>query len=148
MKAVRKIIWKSDQEPAILRLRDAVKNESELEIIPEEVPVGESQGNGEVEGAIKLVKGTVRSMRLALQSKYGVLIKGDHPIVGWMVSEAAESINRYQVGSDGKTRRQRLRLGEGSTWRHNETQRSRARETVMEPEMETETMCIYLILRT
>ena len=47
-------------------------------------------------------------MRLSLQTHYGILIGEDHPIVLWLIREAAESINRYQVGPDGKTRRQRL----------------------------------------
>ena len=48
----KKLILKSDQEPSIIALRNAVTNESNIEIIPEEVPIGESQSNGEVEGVI------------------------------------------------------------------------------------------------
>ncbi len=44
-----KIVFKCDQEPAIVALRDAVKRELQMAVVPEESPVGESQSNGEVE---------------------------------------------------------------------------------------------------
>jgi hypothetical protein len=46
-------------------------------------------------------------MRLALESRYKRKITEEHNIIPWLVKEAADSINRYQVGSDGKTRRER-----------------------------------------
>ena len=58
-----KIVLKCDQEPAIVSLRDAIKRELGTTTVPEESPVGESQSNGEVEGAIKLIKAQIRTMR-------------------------------------------------------------------------------------
>ena len=53
----KKINLKTDQEPAILALRSAVKVEALADcIIPEASPVGESQSNGMIEQ----VGGTVR----------------------------------------------------------------------------------------
>ena len=57
-----------------MALRDAIKNESKLDIIPQETPEGESQSNGRVEGSIELIKGQVRTMRLALQSRHDRVI--------------------------------------------------------------------------
>ena len=91
-----------------MALRNAVKGDVAIDVIPEENPIGESQANGDVEGAIRMVKAQVRTMRLALQSLYNTVIGEDHPIVAWMVAEAADSINRYQIGADGKTRRERV----------------------------------------
>ena len=55
-----KIILKCDEEPGIVALRTAVKAElsehHKIEVIPEDVPVGESQANGEVENAVRMVK--------------------------------------------------------------------------------------------
>ncbi len=70
--------------------------------------MGESQSNGEVEGAIKLIKAQIRTMRLGLQSRYNTVIQESDAIVAWMIAEAADSINRFQIGLDGKTRRQRV----------------------------------------
>ena len=67
----KKLNLKCDQEPAIIALRNAVKAESTIDIVPEEVPVGESQANGEVEQAINRVKAQVRTMRLSLQEHIG-----------------------------------------------------------------------------
>ena len=70
--------------------------------------MGESQSNGEVEGIIALIKGKIRTMRLAIQTRYQTIIKGDHNIVPWMIRESAEYVNRFQIGEDGKTTYERL----------------------------------------
>ena len=43
------VILKSDQEPRIVALCDAVKNGWHGEVVPEASPIGESTSNGEVE---------------------------------------------------------------------------------------------------
>ena len=42
----RRMILKSDDEPAIVALKAAAKLEGKVEIVPEESPVGDSQSNG------------------------------------------------------------------------------------------------------
>ena len=66
-----RMILKSDQEPAILNLLKAVKNEraEDIEIMLEQSPVGEHQSNGEVEITVQLLEGQLRSMKLALESR-------------------------------------------------------------------------------
>ncbi len=58
---LRRMIVRSDQEPALLELLRAVKAErpEDLEIQPEQSPVGESKSNGEIERAIQTVQGQV-----------------------------------------------------------------------------------------
>ena len=46
MLGYRKLIFKSDNEPAIKALKQAINNERQEEIIMEESPVGESASNG------------------------------------------------------------------------------------------------------
>ena len=67
-----RLILKSDQEPSVLELLEAVKRErpEKLEILPEESPVGEHKSNGEVERAIQTVQGQMRTFKLAMQSRY------------------------------------------------------------------------------
>ena len=101
---------KSDQEPAIVALREAVKAalaDEKIEVMPEESPLGESQANGEVENSVRMIKAQVRKLRLSLESRYKVKLREDHPIIPWLVAEAAEAINRFQIGLDGKSRRER-----------------------------------------
>ena len=42
----KKTVLKSDNEPAIIALKNAIKNEVGIEVIMEEFPVGESEANG------------------------------------------------------------------------------------------------------
>lgn len=67
---------KSDQEPAIMMLKAAaakiVQSATGKAIVMEDSPVGESQSNGLVEGAVKEVKGIIRSLRWAVEQLHGV----------------------------------------------------------------------------
>ena len=58
----RRMLFKSDQEPSILALKEAVTEVMGIEVIPEESPVGESQSNGNIERAVRTVKGQIRTM--------------------------------------------------------------------------------------
>ena len=104
-----KFVLKDDQEPSIKAFREAVirrvgaiKGDG-VQIIPEESPVGGSQSNGDVEAAIKQVQGQIRTMRLAVQARYKTVLTDNHQIMTWLVPHAAESLNRYLIGVDGKT---------------------------------------------
>ena len=72
-----RVIIKSDQEPAIRALLQAVKNErgdemnieKRVELIPEKSPVGESRANGEVERYVQTVQGQVRTLKMSLETR-------------------------------------------------------------------------------
>ena len=98
-----KMIIKSDCEPAILALKDAVKSERSEEIMFEESPAKESESNGEVERAVQEVQGRIRSIKLGLEMRYGRRIKRDEHIVPWMIRHAAQMRNRIAIRTDGKT---------------------------------------------
>ena len=52
----KKILLKSDQEPALLALLREVKTASGIDVvIPENSPVGESQSNGTIERAVQSI---------------------------------------------------------------------------------------------
>ena len=104
-----RLIVKSDQEPAILALKMEVRKNLKEEVMFEESPVGESQSNGEVERAVRTVKGQVRTMKEALDSRYGSRIPSDHPVIAWLPRHAAATVSRYQVGKDGKTAYERTK---------------------------------------
>ena len=48
-------------------------------------------------------------MRDALESRYRMRIDGHNPIIPWMVTHAAATISRFQVGEDGRTPFERIR---------------------------------------
>ena len=94
---------KSDGEPAIISLKEAVKRESEIDMVLEESPVGEHQANGDIEGAIRQVQGQFRTMKDALETRYNERIKGDHNSIPWLFSHAASTINRVRKDYEGMT---------------------------------------------
>ena len=76
---VKRFIFKSDQEPAILALKERVietfgKN---YKVIPEESLVGDHQANGEIENAIKEFEKQIRVLKLAREQKMQLLLKDD-----------------------------------------------------------------------
>ena len=107
-----KVIYRSDQEPAILDLKDRVKNEVSLftEVVLESTPVGDSQANGAIENANQYIKAQIKTMFASLQDRYKREIPEDHNCMAWLITHAAACINRYSIGEDGKTAYQRIRM--------------------------------------
>ena len=103
----KKLILKSDNEIAIIALKQAVKRERDQDIILEESPEYDSMGNGEVERSIQEVQGQIRTIKLNLEANYNTKIKEDHPAIPWLVAHAGSIITRYKIGEDGKTAYQR-----------------------------------------
>ena len=98
-----RVILKSDQEPAIISLKDAVKSEVRADVVMEESPEYESRSNGEVERAIQTIQGQFRAMKDRLESRYNQRINGDHPCLPWLIAHASDTVNRYHVYMDGRT---------------------------------------------
>ena len=100
-----KLTLKSDQEPAIRELLDAVKRErtEPIDIMLEESPVGEHKSNGEVENTAQVIQGQVRTLRLGIQARYQTILRSDHPIMPWLIKHSALLINVCKVGEDGRT---------------------------------------------
>ena len=69
----------------------------------EESAVGDSQGNGLAEHAVREVKAKVRTVCLQTKELHGTEIKADHPCLPWLVEYAAMSINVGRRGPDGRT---------------------------------------------
>ena len=125
----KRIVLKSDQEPAILALKAEVKRTSDIEIVPEMSPVGDSQSNGRAERAVRTMKGQFRTMKEALDSRYKDRIPASHAVLSWMPRHSAASVTRYQVGKDGKTAYERLNERSSKrTWRSSAKQCGSSRQ--------------------
>ena len=104
-KEIRKELWNE-----IIEISNKAKNMREDSsddnpggvVILENSPVGESQSNGIVEGAVRRIQGQVRTLKLSTQSRYKQELPGNHDAITWMIRHASELITRYQVGADGK----------------------------------------------
>ena len=99
----KKVIIKSDQEPAIMALKEEVRRRLDQDVIFEESPIGESQSNGRVERVVRTVKGHIRTMKEALDSRFQERIPLDHQVMSWLPRHAAATISRYHTGKDGRT---------------------------------------------
>ena len=109
-----RVIMKSDDEPAIKALKEAVKGATKVEVILEEAKTGDHQANGAVEQAVNETKKQVRAMKSWLEEKLGVVIDDRHAILTWLARHANFLITRYRIGQDGKTGYERLK---GKRWK-------------------------------
>ena len=105
----REAIIKTDQEPAIINLKNKVMNELGMEMVPEESPVGESQSNGDIENTIRRVEGLVRTMKQGVEDRYNTIIGESHVILPWLVRHSGATLSRYQRGRDGLSGYRRLK---------------------------------------
>ena len=80
-----------------------------VEVIDEESPVGDHQGNGEIEAAIRELEKHIRVLKDSVERKSQLVIKDDHPIMAWIPQHAGFLLSRFQVAADGKTAHERLK---------------------------------------
>ena len=101
------IILKSDGEPAIVAVREALARCHGGRVTPEQPPPGEHQSNGLAEVTGRHVRDHARVPKLHLQRRLGRKVADDEPIMPWLLRWAAMSMSRFQRGQDGLTAYQR-----------------------------------------
>ena len=104
-----KLILRSDGEPAIRSLLDRVADLRRGETILENSPVGDSQANGLAERAVQSVQKQTRILKLATERAYKYKIGVEHPCFPWMVEHAADLLDKFVVGKDGRTEYERTK---------------------------------------
>ena len=97
--------WGCDSEPSILALFRVVKLAWTCDVVQETSAEGDPQSNGAAECSVRVVKGHVRSIKLAVESAWGVEVPADHDLLTWLVPYAASMHRRFAVGRDCKTAR-------------------------------------------
>jgi hypothetical protein len=123
-----RVLIRCDGEPALKALRNAITKGLPDGATPIVTPVGESQSNGGIEGAVRLVKDLLRVHLMALEAKIGARFPTGHPVLTWLVEHVSDLISKHMVGVDGKTgyerlfgrpsREEGLEFGETLHWRH------------------------------
>ncbi len=103
-----RVLIRTDGEPALLALRNAIIKGLPDGATPISTPVGESSSNGGIEGAVKIVKGMLRVHLAALEKKISARFPSGHPVLTWLVEHVTDIISKYMVGVDGKTGYERL----------------------------------------
>ena len=102
------IAVKTDNEPALVDLRNEVIKKLHVGVMVIKPPVGESQSNGSIEGCVKTFKGLLRVHLAALERKVDLHLPSAHPLTGWLVEHVADLTTKYLQASDGKTAYNRL----------------------------------------
>ena len=103
-----KVIIKTDNEPAILALRDLILAKLQISVLEEEPQPHESQSNGAVENGVKLINGLLRVHLMALERKLEHRVPSKHPLMAWLVEHVADVSKKYLRGIDGRTAYERL----------------------------------------
>ena len=99
---------KSDQENAIIAVKQAVAEMRRGQTSLIESPSQESKSNGRMEKAIQMYQGQLRTLKLSLEADMGVEIDVNMKTFAWLSLWAATTINRYHIGVDGQTAFQRV----------------------------------------
>ena len=71
------ILLKSDEDPALLKLLQAVKNEraEDIEMLLEKSHTGEPSANVEVKHDVRGVRRQMRTMKMALAPRYDMMLR-------------------------------------------------------------------------
>ncbi len=93
---------KSDQEPAVVSVLNKVGElraaEGGGKMVSEASPVKDSKGKGLVERAIQTAEGMVRVLKSQLEEGWKMKIDSKHPVLTWLIGQAAVLLNRFEVG--------------------------------------------------
>ena len=102
---LRRLVFESDQEPAILALKQAVRESMPTVefVMEEESPIEEHQSNGTIEVTVREIQKHVRVMKSALEERMKCEVPSRHPKLAFLVGLAGRLMSRYQVGRDGRT---------------------------------------------
>ena len=80
-----KVSIKSDQEPAMVALQEAIRKERQAHTISTNSPVGESECNGRAENAIRIVNDKTGILMAQLEDGIGEKVPQGFDIIPWMV---------------------------------------------------------------
>ena len=97
------LILKSDGEPAIVAVREALARCHGGRITPEQPPTGEHQANGAAEEAGRTIRDHARVLKIDLQLKLGKNIEVSEPIMPWLIRWSAMAVSRFKPGTDKRT---------------------------------------------
>ena len=97
------MILKSDGEPAIVAVREALARCHGGRITPVQLPRGEHQANGLAEVTGRHIRDHVRVLKLHLQARLKRKVAQGEPIMPWLLRWAAMTLSRFGKGKDGKT---------------------------------------------
>ena len=106
-----RVTLRADQEPALVDLlRSIGRLRHDGHTILELATVEDSKSNGFAERAVRSVEEMVRTLKVDLERRLEARVPIDSPALPWLVEHAVDLVNKLQVGSDGRTAYERLKL--------------------------------------
>ena len=108
------IILKTDGEPAMIAVQDAIAQVRKGQTIPMNPPAYNPEANGACEKAVQDVNAHVRALKLGLEARLNATIDDNSAIMEWIVPHAAHLLSKYSAGHDGMTPHERMT---GRRWR-------------------------------
>ena len=103
------MILKSDGEPALVTVREALARCHGGQITPEQPPKGEHQADGVAEEVGRTVRDQARVLKLQIEARVGRNMALGEAIMPWLIRWAAMSVSRFQVGKGCKNPYERQR---------------------------------------
>ena len=115
------MVIKSDQEPSILALAEAVKNtltSKGIDCQLESSPKGDSHGmsNGEAESAVGITQGLARTLKDYVEHKSGKVIDPKSPLLGWLIEHVGTLYTLYAYDENSKDGLTPYRKIKGRDW--------------------------------
>ena len=116
-----RLVIKSDQEPSILALAEAVKNtltSKGIDCQLESSPKGDSHGmsNGEAESAVGITQGLARTLKDYVEHKSGKVIDPKSPLLGWLIEHVGTLYTLYAYDESSKDGLTPYRKIKGRDW--------------------------------
>ena len=98
------LMLKSDQEASLCALLNNMKTHrgEQTQTMAEHSPVGDSKSNGFIERTIQSIARQIRTLRSTTESRMGRKFVPGSALFSWMITHAANLINLYEVGKDGR----------------------------------------------
>ena len=104
----QKLTFKTDQEASIVALKRAVTAARTGETVPIESPVRASKSNGMMESAVGIWQGQLRTIKHYTEYMMKKRIEVDSVLFSWLVPFCSDVMNKFRVGSDGRTAYERI----------------------------------------
>ena len=104
----KKIILRFDSDKSIKALRKVISDTRIGETLQQDTPTYSSQSNGSTERGVQSVQGQIRVTKIALEQRLQKEVKGNWPVMHWIVEHAGTVLTYFEIGHDGKIAYQRL----------------------------------------
>ena len=92
-----KVIVKTDGEPALLNVMEAIQEKRSHPTVPKHPPAYDSQANGAIEKAVDDVMAQLRALKIGLERRLQRKIQSNEVIIQWMIELCYEKVKETRL---------------------------------------------------